>query len=344
MIWLTWRQFRAPAIAAAAILTALGIVLALTGPGLADLYDSSGVASCRAPANCSALTVTFLNEMKADSAYPLMYFAGFGILVLAPPLIGAFWGAPMITREVEGRTLRLVWHQGVTPTRWAVAKLALLGLASMAFAGLASLMVSWWAAPIDRAGGFPVGADAQLSRFSKQIFDARGVVPLGYAALGFVLGVALGTLIRRTVPAMAATLATTAAIQFVIPNWVRPDLVTPATITSPALGASALSQMRMQSSGQLTVPIDIPGAWIVTNQTITPNGQVFTLPVVPQCQTGTQNQCVAWIAGRHLRQVVGYQPANRFWEFQWIETGLLLAVAVALAAACVLWIRRSRIS
>lgn len=344
MIWLTWRQFRAPALAAAAVLTALGIALALTGPGLAGLYDSSGLAACRAPSACSAPAVTFLDEMKADSAYPLMYFTGLGILVLAPPLIGAFWGAPMITREVEGRTLRLVWHQGVTPARWAAAKLALLGLASMAFAGLASLMVSWWAAPIDRAGGFPVDADARLSRFSKQVFDARGVVPLGYAALGFVLGVALGALIRRTVPAMAATLAITAAIQFVIPNWVRPDLVTPATLTGPVLGASALGRMQMQTDGQLTVPVDIPGAWIVSNQTITPGGQVFTLPVVPQCQTGTESQCVAWIAGRHLRQVVDYQPADRFWEFQWIETGLLLAVAVALAAACVLWIRRSHLS
>ena len=121
--------------------------------------------------------------------------------------------------------------------------------------------------------------------------------------IGFVLGVALGALIRRTVPAMAATLAITAAIQFVIPNWVRPDLVTPATLTGPVLGASALGRMQMQTDGQLTVPVDIPGAWIVSNQTITPGGQVFTLPVVPQCQTGTESQCVAWIAGRHLRQV-----------------------------------------
>ncbi|WP_042410188.1 hypothetical protein [Streptacidiphilus carbonis] len=344
MIWLTWRQFRAQAIVAAVILTAFGIALALTGSGLADLYTSSGLASCRIPSACSAMTTTFLDEMKADSAYPLMYFIGFGILVLAPPLIGAFWGAPTITREAEGHTFRLVWHQSVTPTRWAMAKLALLGLASTAFAGLISLMVTWWAAPIDRAGGFPIGGGSQISRFSKQIFDARGIVPLGYAALGFVLGITLGVLIRRTVPAMAATLVVVAAIQFVVPNWVRPGLVTPVTVTTPVLSASALNQMQVHSSGQLTLPVDIPGAWIVTNRTVTPNGHVFTLPNVPQCGAGTYNQCVSWIAGQHLRQVVTYQPATRFWEFQGLETAVLLAAAAASAAACVLWIRRFRLS
>lgn len=342
MTWLTFRQFRAQTIAAAAVVIALGIALALTGSGLSDLYDSSGLASCHG--SCTTSTTSFLTAMKADATYPALYFTGFGVLLLAPALIGAFWGAPMISREVEGRTLRLVWHQSVTPTRWATMKAALLGLASMAFAGVISLMLTWWAAPIDAAGGFPVGGGSQLSRFSKVIFDARGIVPIGYAAMGFVLGVTVGVLVRRTVPAMAVTLVLVAAAQFIVPTWVRPDLATPVTVTSPVLSAATLQQMRIGSEGNLTVPIDLPGAWIVTNQTVLPNGHVFSLLDTPQCMDQALSQTIDCIAKQDVRQIVTYQPANRFWEFQRIETAILLAASVALAASNVLWIRRFRLS
>ena len=48
MIWLTWRQFRAQAIVAGAALVAVAIALAATGPHLAALFDSNGLATCRA--------------------------------------------------------------------------------------------------------------------------------------------------------------------------------------------------------------------------------------------------------------------------------------------------------
>ena len=34
-------------------------------------------------------------------------------------------------------------------------KLAAVGLAAMLTTGLLSLLITWWASPIDRAGGFP---------------------------------------------------------------------------------------------------------------------------------------------------------------------------------------------
>lgn len=50
MIWLTWRQFRPQAIAGAVALVAAAIALAATGPHLASMFDSSGLATCRATA------------------------------------------------------------------------------------------------------------------------------------------------------------------------------------------------------------------------------------------------------------------------------------------------------
>jgi hypothetical protein len=337
MIWLTWRQFRAQTIAAAAALAVLAVIFAVTGPHLAHLYDSSGLAACRAPANCSALTGNFLSGMKADAIYPLLYFLGVGLLYVAPVIIGAFWGAPLVTRELEAGTFRLAWNQSVTRARWMVAKLGLIGVAAMATAGLLSLMVTWWASPIDRAGGFPISL-GQLSRFSPQLFDARGIAPIGYAAFAFTLGVTAGVLIRRTLPAMAVTLAVFAVVQIMVPNWARPHLIPPVRATSAI--TINLNDVKVASNGQMIVPANIPGAWVISNQTITQTGHVFVLPNVPACQSGTQQQCDTWLAGQHLRRQITYQPASRYWAFQWYETAIFLAAALAIGLFGMWWIRR----
>jgi len=115
MIWLTWRQFRAQAIAAAAALVVLAVIFGGTEPHLAHLYHVSGLATCRT--NCAALTTTFVTSMKANAIYPVLFIAGLGILYLTPALIGLFWGAPLVTRELEAGTFRLAWNQSVTRTR-----------------------------------------------------------------------------------------------------------------------------------------------------------------------------------------------------------------------------------
>jgi transposase len=120
------------------------------------------------------------------------------VLVL-PALIGLFWGAPLITRELEAGTHRLVWNQTITRTRWLAVKLGLTGLATITAAGLGSLAVTWWSSPIDKT------ATNDFPRMGPLLFDARGVVPIGYAAFAFALGVTVGMLVRRTLPAMAIT-------------------------------------------------------------------------------------------------------------------------------------------
>ena len=91
MIWLTWRQFRAQSFTALAALAVLAVIYGVTGPRLAHLYDTSGLITCHAHGDCSALTSNFLTAMKSDSLYPLLFFLGVAILYLAPALIGMFW-------------------------------------------------------------------------------------------------------------------------------------------------------------------------------------------------------------------------------------------------------------
>ena len=102
MIWLTWRQFRAQAWAALAVLAVLGITFAITGPHLASLYDTSGIPTCQAHNDCGAVVSSFLNGVKGLDT--VLYFVGLGILYLGPGIIGIFWGAPLVTRELEAST------------------------------------------------------------------------------------------------------------------------------------------------------------------------------------------------------------------------------------------------
>lgn len=329
MIWLTWRQFRPQAWATLGTLAVLAALLAITGPNLVHLYNTSGLATC--DTDCDALAGSFLTQ-AGNGATGALYYIGIGVMFVAPAIIGIFWGAPLVARELETGTHRLAWNQSVTRTRWLAIKLLGVGLASMTTAGLFSLAVTWWASPID---------NASMNRIVPEVFAARGIVPIGYAAFAFVLGVTAGMLMRRTVPAMAITLAVVVAAQLAMPFLVRANLFRPVSAITP-LDTSALSLTIDGSRMTVTGRTDQPGAWVMSNNTITTTGQLFTGPANAQaCGEGTTYEtCTDWIGTLHLQQQVTYQPASRFWALQRYETTIFLALAIVLTSFCFWWIRR----
>jgi hypothetical protein len=349
MIWLTWRQFRAQAWVASAALAVIAIVLAVTGLRLAHLYDSSGIAACHAHGNCGTLGTAFMSQVKGSSGYKALYDGAVVVLYAVPAIIGVFWGAPLVSREIETGTFRLAWNQSVTRTRWLAVKAGLIGLAAMATAGLLSLMVTWWASPIDRALGLPGGRNGPsgVNRFAPLLFGARGITPIGYAAFAFALGVTAGVLIRRTIPAMATTLAVFSAALITMSLLVRPHLATPLRAIS-ALNLAHITGLTINNGGQtdVTAAANRPGAWILANQTISTSGHVFTGPAPHICLSPTASfqACQAALGRLHLRQLVTYQPASRYWAFQSYETAIFLVLALALAGVCFWWVRRHRLS
>jgi hypothetical protein len=340
MIRLSWIQFRAQAVTAAAALAAFAILLAVTGPHLASLYATSGITGCHG-GSCVAAPVAFLNRLQATSPYPVVYLLGLGIILVAPAVIGIFWGAPLIARELETGTYQLAWNQSITRTRWLVVKLALTGLAAMAVTEALSLMYAWWADPIGKATG--LGASTSVfsgGRFSSLIFATHGITPLGYAAFAFTLGTAAGALIRRTVPAMAITLAIFAAAQIAMPMGVRPHLIPPdhtvAAIESVDLDFGSLTA---------TVVPGRPGAWILSSGAINAARQpVSSLPAACQAAfSGTKPTSPGpCMESRGIREAITYEPASRYWPLQWIETGIFLALALGLAGFCFWWLGRRR--
>ena len=259
-----------------------------------------------------------------------------------PAVVGVFWGAPLITREIEARTLPLTWNQSITKTRWLAVKLALIGLASMATAGLLSLMLTWWSSPMDSTLEIPYGHRLYLERLGPVLFDTRGITPIGYAAFAFALGVTAGLLLRRTVSAMAVTLGAFAAIQFAWFQWVRAHLVPPVRAIVP-LDLANITGVPVHN-GIMTVQavptVSQQGAWVLSGQVIDTAGHPFQAAATPACTTGYPPACQASLSGFHLRDLISYEPASRFWTFQWVETGMFVALALALAACCIWWLIR----
>jgi hypothetical protein len=332
MIRLSWLQFRAQAVTAAAVLAAFAILLAATGPHLASRYATSAITGCHG-GTCQSAAITFLSQLQATSFYPLVYLLGIALILTAPAIMGIFWGAPLIARELETGTYQLAWTQSTTRTRWLVVKLALTGLAAMAVTEALSLMYAWWADPIGKA--IDLGGSTDLfsgGRFGSLIFATHGVTPLGYAAFAFTLGTAAGGLIRRTVPAMAVTLAIFAAAQVAMPLGVRPHLIPPdhtvATIQSVDLDFGNLTA---------TVVPGRPGAWILSSGAINAAGQTTSqLPAACEAagsglKPSSPGPC---LESRGFREAIIYEPASRYWPLQWIETGIFLVLALALAGFC----------
>ena len=361
MIWLAWRQFRAQAITAAAALAAFAIVLAVTESRMSGMYDASGLTSCHG-GGCAGPANTFLTQLSSGTGFPLLpdgsnlyvilYFLSVLVILIAPAITGVFWGAPLIARELETGTCRLAWNQSITRSRWLTVKLTLIGLAAMAIAEAFSLLQAWWAAPIGKAVGF--GGHVSIfteGQFGSFVFPTHGIAPLGYAAFGFAFGVTAGLLIRRPIPAMAVTLAVFAAVQVITPLWVRPHLFPSSEVTG-TLQATQTSAYVFGNAKLAVTGGAVPGqqtAWIISRGFVNAAGQpVSTVPAACRSAiqavqgpdgTGSLNSC---LASHRIRVAESYQPASHFWPLQWTETGMFLALALALAWYCMWRLNRRR--
>ncbi|HET6297883.1 MAG TPA: ABC transporter permease subunit [Kribbella sp.] len=348
MIWLTWRQFRLQALVVLGVVAALAIILAITGPGLLDNYQSN--------------KTDFLSRAAYDQINQILYLAGIALLYAAPPVIGAFWGAPLIARELEAGTHRLVWSQSISRSRWLAIKVGLTGLTAVAVTGLLSLAVTWWSDPIDDAvGSGEESGIFSMPRLLPTIFGGRGVVPIGYAAFAFALGVTIGLLVRRSVVAIAITLAAVVLVQILSPFFLRPHLITPAETTVIV----TMENMRgLQMSGPeddatvMRVEAKLPGSgfWKLSENTVNASGQVQSTlpgylascgsppPGLPAAEAAkprpSMDSCFKRLADEGYRQLITYHPASRFWGLQWREAGIFFALAFALTGFCFWRIRR----
>jgi len=322
MTWLVWRQHRQQALAAAIALVAVALFLVPTGRQLHAAFDDLGLEACLrggqpelvAPEDdCGALSERFSGRFQGLALASLL-------LLFLPVLAGLFWGAPLVAREVEHGTHRLVWTQGVTRLRWATVKLGLVGGGVALVAAAYTLLVGWWIAPLNDATGY---------RFTWLFFDQQGPVLVGYALFAFALGVLAGTLTGKVLPAMAITLGGFLATRVAVALLLRPRFLPPRLRTYPIV------------SGSLAEPNQLAGDWVISRGVYSAQGVKLTPGSGAQvaCDQTAAAQCTAKYGVGAYNQDL-FQPADRFWLFQGIETALFAALALVLVLVAVRLVRR----
>ncbi|MGA2208316.1 MAG: ABC transporter permease subunit [Acidimicrobiales bacterium] len=323
MAWVIWRQHR---IALGALALALGALAAYVWIiGLQLHHAHAAAIACNPSSPVCPDLITNFNFMNH-------VLVGGYTLQLVPPLIGAFIGAPVLARELETGTFRFAWTQGFERWRWTLAKVVALAVVVTVAAGALSLLFSWYYQPYLATGNQSLSLSEE-SPFSPALFDLRGVSFAAWTLIAFAIAVLAGMLIRRVVPTIIATMAAYVGLALVTANLLRQHYLAPLHTTSPNVPGSAwIFSQWWTRDGKFAFFgwRDAPHSLL---QACAPPGGPFG-----KGSPGTLAQC---FAQHGYTQLTSYQPASRFWQFQWIEGAWLLALTVLLVAVTV-WLARRR--
>lgn len=327
MIWLAWRQHRKQLLFTLLGFAALAALMVPIGLSMRHSFTELGLPNCVSQlarsdvdpvtANgCESAFRQFTNRYQSLNLVAVL-------LVVLPVLVGLFWGAPLVAREVEHGTHRFAWTQGVGRTRWALVKFGVVVAVTLALAIGYGLGMAWWVNPLTQA--------AHEGRLGFIVFDLQGIAPIGYTLFAVALGIFAGTLWRRMLPAMGVTLAAFIGVRAAVAILARPHYQPALTRTFPIEGADLLREDR--------------GNWVLASGVRNPDGKMVAADTRIMCPPGGKgpdgHRC-----GEELGVQPGaynwelYQPADRFWPFQWIETGIFVALAALLLYLAVRRLRR----
>jgi hypothetical protein len=207
----------------------------------------------------------------------------------------------------------------VSRRRWIAIKLGgLAGLVVLAGLAFGTMMQAWVSTFHGTRYAYRFG--------DVGMFVVTGIVPAAWWLFAFITGVAAGAVLRRTLPAIAVTLA----------------------VTVTAILCFFFFNVRTHYAPLERVVLDIPAANALTGSDVMienvafigPDGRERPFFELSNCPPGQERSC---LVESDIRQVIYYHPASRYWRFQWTEAALLLAASVVLGAVAVFWAARRRI-
>jgi hypothetical protein len=315
MTWLIWRQHRLQAAVVLLALAALALLMLPTGLRMHDVLNASGLGDCvseHGPASpvCNALDQAFSDRFSSLESLS-------AALLFVPLFAGMFLGAPLVARELEHGTHRLVWTQGVTRLRWALAKIGFVTVAAVAVGSGFAVLLGWWIEPLNAVNG---------NRLEPGFFDMQGAAPAAYTVFAVALGVLVSTYVRSVLPALALTAGAFIAARIVVLFWARERFLSPVRVTEPVVAGREVSSQ---------------DGWILSTSLYDAEGNLLS-PAQSICLRGDETCADKFGSGplEGAYNVVEYHPLDRFWTFQLIESGVFAGAAVLLFALAVHRIRR----
>ncbi len=323
MAWVTWRQHRFALAGVVTLLGALAVYLWIAG---VHMHHAYAVATACHPAG-SLACANMIDDFDGNYGPAAQTVAM--LLHVVPALLGAFAGAPVLARELESGTFRFAWTLGFGRWRWTLAKVVSLAVAVAAAAAVFSLVFSWYFQPFF--------ADGSRTPLDPELFGLRGVAFAAWTLAAFAIGALAGMLIRRVVPAIAATLAVYAGLAITTDLYVQRQYAAPVLTSKLNVPAGSWVISGWWTKGGIRLsPATMDQVFRATVELIAP-------PVLHSRAQKAQLQTVdvpQYLYQHGYTQWTSYQPGSRFWQFQWIEGGWLLALSALLIAATVWLVRR----
>ncbi len=225
----------------------------------------------------------------------------------------------LVAREIETGTAKFAWAESAGRIRWLLGAVMPVALLLTVIAVGLAFELRWW-------------TDA-LTPYRPWWGDLFSLNPLpftGWMLMGFSLGVVMGAAIRRTVPAMAATLACYLPLAFydLSLGWQRsylPPLHQRAVDVTIGAGGGYGYGVPLRSGGG-------PGSEIISSALGWPDGRLLT--------SAQLHHPATWFRAHHIQVWLTYQPGSRFFLFECIEFGWLIGLSAILIGLTVLLIRR----
>jgi hypothetical protein len=304
MTWLAWRRQRAGLLVLAAVALLLGLAMVYLR------FDMQAAAP--------AARSTFVDQY--EPALTMLLYA----MLLMPLLAGMFLGAPLFAREFEQQTHLLVLTQSVGRVRWVPT---MLGVAAAASAVVMVVLAALFGWTHEASGGLLQDAAGEFGRAG---FEAGGLLPAVYAVFAVAAGAALGLLLRNAVAAVGATLAVFGVVRYGLER-IRPEFMPPQVVRE-ALTASDGIALARPPEGSMELRLQ---AGYVDRA-----GEMVT-----RAAADAQLRCEGIVSAACARDhgyvaVYGtYHGPERYWLFQLIEAGVLLALAAVLLGAGLYWLR-----
>jgi len=306
--WVAWRQQRTETIMTALILVLLAALLVPTGLSMAAAYHHDRLSGCSADTTsvaCAMGLQSFVGRFAQVSSLS-------GWLTLIPGLIGVMLAAPFVL-QFETGAYRLDWTQSVTRRRWIAGKLGLAIAAAVVAAVVFIELVTWWRTPWVHLYG----------RYQDGTFDSEGIVAIAYVLFALGLGLAVGVIWRRAVPALIVSFVGYFAARIFVDTWLRQRLVSPQTLT-------------WHGGGQPTV---LAKAWMISEGPSDRLGHYLHPNLGPCTPSAAGSTCVRiGPTGGYMHAV--FEPASSFWSLQLAEFGIFAGVAVALILFAAWWTAR----
>ena len=326
MIWLVWRRYRVLLAVVVILMIALGLWMAEA----VHAFDAARFsATCRHQG-------PYCSGPRGFVSLPAQASIISGLLLALPCVIGATFGAPLVASELEQSTNRLMWTQGISRTRWLLSNWSGLAVVLLVVVGLLTLETQWWTSHAFETASLNF-SPGTYGRMSPDFFAISGVAAVAYTLLALSLGTLAGAVLRRTSWAIAATIVGFALFASLTVIAIRPNLAPQTFEPTPQLGARA--------------PSAPPAAWYLgTSYRYVPgtaeaaNAVQSADAVGADCERhfywGSYQDLSNCLHSHEVQTGALYILPDHYWELQWKESGILLAISALLIAGSV-WSVRS---